>query len=154
MNFRINNRNHRKLCIIDGEIAYIGGFNVGNEYLGTNKKFGYWRDTHFRMVGEAVNHIQGRFILDWYQAGKYKKINYEDFSFKMDSHNGMSPVQIISSGPNSQVEHLKNMYIKLITSAKKSVYIQTPYFIPDTSFMDACKIAILSGVDFTHYDSK
>lgn len=147
LNFRINNRNHRKLCIMDGKTAYIGGFNVGDEYLGLDKKFGYWRDTHLRITGNAVNHIQGRFILDWHQAGKHKRGDYEEFSFYKGGHTGTSPVQIITSGPNSETEHLKNMYIKLILSARKSVYIQTPYFIPDTSFMDACKIALLSGVD-------
>lgn len=147
LNFRINNRNHRKLCIMDGKTAYIGGFNVGDEYLGLDKKFGYWRDTHLRITGNAVNHIQGRFILDWHQAGKHKRGDYEEFSFYTGGHTGTSPVQIITSGPNSETEHLKNMYIKLILSARKSVYIQTPYFIPDTSFMDACKIALLSGVD-------
>ncbi|MGG3805939.1 cardiolipin synthase [Metabacillus fastidiosus] len=147
VNFRINNRNHRKLCIIDGEIAYIGGFNVGDEYLGVNKKFGYWRDTHLRIKGDAVNHIQGRFILDWNQAGKHQKETHGEFSFHIEKNYGTSPVQVISSGPNSHTEHLKNMYIKLILSAKQSVCIQTPYFIPDTSFMDACKIALLSGVD-------
>ncbi|WP_405115390.1 cardiolipin synthase [Paenibacillus sp. FSL K6-1217] len=147
LNFRINNRNHRKLCIIDGSIAYIGGFNVGDEYLGQVKKFGYWRDTHLRITGNAVSHIQGRFILDWHQAGKHERGDYGEFSFNMEPRTGTSPVQIITSGPNSSTEHLKNMYIKLILSAKESVYIQTPYFIPDTSFMDACKIALLSGVD-------
>ncbi|MEK3901918.1 MULTISPECIES: cardiolipin synthase [unclassified Paenibacillus] len=147
LNFRINNRNHRKLCIIDGSIAYIGGFNVGDEYLGQVPKFGYWRDTHLRITGNAVSHIQGRFILDWHQAGKHERGDYGEFVFNMEQHTGTSPVQIITSGPNSSTEHLKNMYIKLILSAKESVYIQTPYFIPDTSFMDACKIALLSGVD-------
>ncbi|MBP2241538.1 cardiolipin synthase [Cytobacillus eiseniae] len=147
VNFRINNRNHRKLCIIDGEIAYIGGFNVGDEYLGKAKKFGYWRDTHFKIKGQAINHIQGRFILDWHQAGKHQQGIHEEFSFQIKKRLGNIPVQIISSGPNSETEHLKNMYIKLILSAKHSVSIQTPYFIPDSSFMDACKIALLSGVD-------
>ncbi len=147
INFRINNRNHRKLCIIDGEIAYIGGFNIGNEYLGLNKKFGYWRDTHFKVKGDAVNPIQGRFILDWHQASDQEMHSYEEFSFHTSNNSGKSYMQIISSGPNSRTEHLKNMYIKLILSAKKSVYIQSPYFVPDSSFMDACKIALLSGVD-------
>ena len=147
VNFRINNRNHRKLCIIDGQIAYIGGFNVGDEYLGLKKKFGYWRDTHFRIKGGAVDQIQGRFILDWNQANKRQVTHSEEYAFQTQPHTGTSPVQIITSGPNSQTEYLKVMYIKLIMSAKKSVYIQTPYFIPDTSFMDACKIALLSGVD-------
>lgn len=147
INFRINNRNHRKLCIIDGTIAYIGGFNVGDEYLGMKKKFGYWRDTHLRIMGNAVNHIQARFILDWVYSSKDELVTGKEFSFTRVKHNGNSPVQIVSSGPNSKTEHLKNMYVRLIMSAKKSIYIQTPYFIPDTSFMDACKMALLSGVD-------
>ncbi|WP_040949457.1 cardiolipin synthase [Gorillibacterium massiliense] len=147
VNFRINNRNHRKLCIIDGEIAYIGGFNVGNEYLGLSKRLGYWRDTHLRIIGGAVDHIQGRFILDWNKATKHHKENLEQFMFRPEKHTGACAVQIIASGPNSRTEHLKNMYLKLMTTAKKSIYIQTPYFVPDSSFMDACKIALLSGVD-------
>lgn len=147
INFRINNRNHRKLCIIDGEIAYIGGFNVGDEYLGLDQKFGYWRDTHFRIQGDSVNHIQGRFILDWHQARKEQKEDYHEFCYHTHKHHGNSLIQIVSSGPNSETEHLKNMYIKMILSAKKNVYIQTPYFIPDASFMDACKIALISGID-------
>lgn len=147
VNFRINNRNHRKLCIIDGTYAYIGGFNVGQEYLGLDEKMGYWRDTHLRITGGAVDHIQGRFILDWNKATNRTKVNTDEFSFRSEKHTGKSAVQIISSGPNSQTEHLKNMYLKLIVTAKKSIYIQTPYFVPDSSFMDACKIALLSGVD-------
>ncbi|PGS55409.1 cardiolipin synthase [Bacillus sp. AFS041924] len=147
INFRLNNRNHRKLCIIDGRIAYIGGFNVGEEYLGIDRKFGYWRDTHFRIKGESVNQIQGRFILDWQQATKQNLHIIEEFAFNNDENIGSTPIQIVASGPNSETEHLKNMYVKLIMSAKKSIYIQTPYFIPDASIMDACKIAILSGID-------
>ncbi|OIJ20765.1 cardiolipin synthase [Anaerobacillus alkalidiazotrophicus] len=147
INFRINNRNHRKLCIIDGKIAYIGGFNVGDEYLGLHKKFGYWRDTHLRIKGDAVQHIQGRFILDWNQATKQQTGNIKKFSFSTETYKADSIVQIISGGPSSKTQHLKNMYIKLISSAKKEVWIQTPYFVPDSSFMDACKMALLSGVD-------
>lgn len=147
INFRVNNRNHRKLAIIDGRIAYIGGFNVGDEYLGLDKKFGYWRDTHLRIQGKAVHHIQGKFILDWHRAGDNKPGEWDEYAFHPEKQGGTIPIQIVSSGPDSVTEHLKNMYIKLILSAKKSVFIQTPYFIPDTSFMDACKIALLSGVD-------
>ncbi|MBB5172766.1 cardiolipin synthase [Texcoconibacillus texcoconensis] len=147
INFRINNRNHRKLCIIDGEVGYIGGFNVGEEYLGHDEKFGYWRDTHLRVRGGAVDQIQGRFILDWHYATKQQQLNSEQFSFRTKNHDGQSSAQVLASGPNSETEYIKNMYIKLMMSAKKNVYIQTPYFIPDASFMDACKVALLSGVD-------
>nr|WP_087568867.1 cardiolipin synthase [Paenibacillus sp. MY03] len=148
INLRINNRNHRKLCIIDGEVGYVGGFNVGDEYLGLSERMGYWRDTHFRIKGGAVALIQGRFIMDWSKATNYERQNIEKhFSFRPDHHPGNSAIQIISSGPNSQTEHLKIMYLKLITKAKRSIFIQSPYFIPDASFMDACKMALLSGVD-------
>lgn len=154
VNFRINNRNHRKLCVIDGKIAYIGGFNVGDEYLGLSRKFGYWRDTHLRIQGGAVRHILGRFMLDWSQATRHRSdlaplvLPDSDGAWEAAGERfGTSPVQIITSGPNSETEHIKNMHIKLITTAKTSIFIQTPYFIPDASFMDACKIALLSGVD-------
>lgn len=147
VNFRINNRNHRKLCIIDREVAYIGGFNVGEEYLGLHARMGYWRDTHLRMTGGAVDQILGRFMLDWNKAAPGGKMSPVQLRLRSDGHTGSSAVQIISSGPNSQTEHIKNMYLKLMMKAQKTIYIQTPYFIPDTSFMDACRIALLSGID-------
>ncbi|KPV40849.1 cardiolipin synthase [Alicyclobacillus ferrooxydans] len=147
VNLRINNRNHRKLCIIDDEIAYIGGFNIGNEYLGLSKKFGYWRDNHLRLRGGAVHDIQGRFFLDWNQATNQNLVHFEAYAFQPNWERGSSVVQVVASGPNSTTENVKNMYIKLIMSARSTVYIQTPYFVPDSSFMDACKIALLSGVD-------
>jgi len=154
VNFRINNRNHRKLCVIDGEIAYLGGFNVGDEYLGLSKKFGNWRDTHLRIQGGAVRQILGRFLLDWGEATRHRPgleppVNQagETGQERFGSRGGTSAVQVIASGPHSQTEHIKNMYIKLIATAKTSVFVQTPYFIPDASFMDACKIALLAGVD-------
>jgi cardiolipin synthase A/B len=147
VNFRINTRNHRKLCIIDRNVAYIGGFNVGEEYLGLHARMGYWRDTHLRMTGGAVDQILGRFMLDWNKAAPGGTISPVQLGLRSDGHDGSSVVQIISSGPNSQTEHIKNMYLKLMMKAQKSIYIQTPYFIPDTSFMDACRIALLSGID-------
>ncbi len=89
INLRLNYRNHRKLVIIDGEIGYVGGFNVGDEYLGLSKKFGYWRDTHLKLKGEAVNAIQTRFILDWNQASKSASINYQDRYFPPKKQQGM-----------------------------------------------------------------
>lgn len=144
VNFKINFRNHRKLAIIDGQVGYIGGFNIGDEYLGKNKKFGYWRDTHLRIHGNAVRNMQTRFILDWNQASR-NDIFYED-RFYIGAEVGDVGVQIVSSGPDSDWEQIKYGYIKMILSAKEYVYIQTPYFIPDESLMDALRIAALSGV--------
>lgn len=145
INLKINHRNHRKLTIIDGKIGYIGGFNIGDEYLGKNKKFGYWRDTHLRIIGDAVNHMQTRFILDWNQASRHD-ILYDD-RFYAAVPSGDVGIQIVTSGPDSDWQQIKNGYIKMILSAKKYIYIQTPYFIPDESLADALRIACLSGVD-------
>ncbi|MCT4783338.1 MULTISPECIES: cardiolipin synthase [Exiguobacterium] len=147
INFRVNNRNHRKLCIIDGEIGYIGGFNVGNEYLGANRQFGYWRDVHLRMRGEAVRELSERFLLDWNRAEPTKRTTEKDeLMWPAVMHETFTaPVQVVTSGPNSTTEHLKNMLVKMITEAKEAIYIQTPYFIPDASFLDACRIALMSG---------
>ncbi|MCC5892063.1 cardiolipin synthase [Exiguobacterium sp.] len=147
INFRVNNRNHRKLCVIDGEIGYIGGFNVGNEYLGTNRQFGYWRDVHLRIRGEAVRELLERFLLDWNRSVPTKqKTEKEAFVWPQGTLDTFAaPVQIVTSGPNSTTEHLKNMLVKMITEAKDAIYIQTPYFIPDASFLDACRIALMSG---------
>ncbi|MCF3943505.1 cardiolipin synthase [Oceanobacillus alkalisoli] len=145
INFKINYRNHRKLAIIDGKIGYIGGFNIGDEYLGKDKKFGYWRDTHLRVKGSAVEGMQTRFILDWNQAAK-DNIHYEDHYYQSEKA-GDAGMQIVSSGPDQNLEQIKNAYIKMILEAKEYIYIQTPYFIPDESLRDALRIAALSGVD-------
>ncbi|PAQ14792.1 cardiolipin synthase [Bacillaceae bacterium SAOS 7] len=147
INLRLNYRNHRKLVIIDGKIGYVGGFNVGDEYLGLDPKFGYWRDTHLRIEGTAVHSIQTRFILDWNQASIDHRIDYSEHFFPhKPSHKDIS-MQIVTSGPDSEWEQIKSGYIKMVSSAKKSIYIQSPYFIPDASLLDALRIAALCGVD-------
>jgi cardiolipin synthase A/B len=147
INIRLNYRNHRKLSIIDGKTGYVGGFNCGDEYLGVSTKFGYWRDTHLRISGNAVDPMQTRFILDWNQASKKRGIAYETRYFPMKEDSGNAALQIVSSGPDSEWEQIKNGYIKMITKAEHSIYIQTPYFVPDESLQDALRIAALSGKD-------
>ncbi len=147
INLRLNYRNHRKLVIIDGMVGYIGGFNVGDEYLGLNKRFGYWRDTHLRITGSSVHAIQTRFILDWNQASHRHDISYLPNLFPETTPSGNIAMQIVSSGPDSEWEQIKYGYIKMISSAKKSIWIQTPYFIPDESLLDSIKIAALTGKD-------
>lgn len=144
INLKINFRNHRKLAIIDGKVGYIGGFNIGDEYLGKDKKFGYWRDNHLRIDGNAVRNMQTRFILDWNQASR-DHILYED-RFYTAHPAGDVGMQVVSSGPDSEWEQIKNGYMKMIMSAKEYIYIQTPYYIPDESLRDALRIAVLSGV--------
>ncbi|MFC3886208.1 cardiolipin synthase [Bacillus songklensis] len=146
LNFRVNYRNHRKIVIIDGKIGYVGGFNIGDEYLGLNKKFGYWRDTHLKVAGSAVDTLQTRFFLDWNSASPEKSA-FEKRYYPLKKSNGSTAVQILSSGPDSEWHQIRNGILKMIYSAKKSIDIQTPYFVPDESVMNALKIAAVSGVD-------
>lgn len=142
---KLNYRNHRKIAIIDGKIGYTGGINIGDEYMGKNKKFGYWRDTHIKIEGNSVYMLQMIFLTDWYYTTK--EIITEDKYFPSPQRCGSSMVQIIASGPDSDWESIRYAYFSAICQAKKSIYIQTPYFIPDESILIALKSAALSGVD-------
>lgn len=146
--FRINYRNHRKIVVIDGRLGFMGGFNIGREYLGRSRKFGYWRDTHLCIEGSTVTSLAVRFVLDWNYAAK-ENLFLQDKLFEIPDYvrNGHDPVQIISSGPDSQTKTIHDNYLRLIHSAKDHVYIQTPYLIPDESILDALMIAARSGVD-------
>ena len=146
INIRINYRNHRKIVVIDGEVGYVGGFNVGNEYVNKGKQFDFWRDTHIRIMGEAVNELNKRFILDWDYASEGELKSYQDY-FQDEKDYGNIGMQIISSGPDHREEYIKNAYMKIINNAKKNVYIQTPYLVPDEPIKEALRIAALSGVD-------
>ncbi|MBJ6362632.1 cardiolipin synthase [Paenibacillus sp. GCM10012307] len=147
LNLRLNYRNHRKLAIIDGRYGYIGGFNIGDEYLGKSKRFGPWRDTHLRLEGGAVQQIQVQFILDWNLASTAQlPLELDYFQVSPDGE-GSVGMQIVSSGPDSVLEQIKNSYLKMIYAAKESIYLQTPYFIPDDSLLTALKLASISGVD-------
>jgi len=142
----INYRNHRKNVIIDGKIGYLGGINIGDEYLGCSDHFGDWRDTHLKIQGESVNSQQYRFLLDWKFASGNDLLKEEKY-FPKNKVKGRSAVQIVSSGPDSREAEIKAMFLKMIYEAEKSIYIQTPYFIPDQSMLEALKIATRSGVD-------
>jgi cardiolipin synthase A/B len=147
VNFRVNFRNHRKLTIIDGKIGYIGGFNIGDEYLGKSKILGYWRDTHLRIQGNAVYMLQARFFLDWnLSAPKRMQELPAYFPITEELADGIG-VQIVSSGPNSEKQQIKNAYLKMISKARQKIFLQTPYFVPDESILTALKMAAMSGVD-------
>jgi cardiolipin synthase A/B len=146
LNMKLNYRNHRKLVIIDEEIGYLGGFNIGKEYLGLKKKFGYWRDTHLRLMGSCVQDMHARFILDWRFASK-EDLPLESAYYGPVRDAGETGIQIVASGPDSKAPEVKRGYLKMITSAKKNIYIQSPYFVPDASIMESLKNAIASGVD-------
>lgn len=143
---RINYRNHRKISIIDGREAYLGGFNVGNEYLGLSKKFGNWRDTHIKIKGSAISSLQWRFFLDWRFATGKGVGSCQSYLVDEDVTNTVG-IQIVTSGPDSKWASIKDGYLKMISNARDKIYIETPYFIPDESIYEALKIAGLSGVD-------
>lgn len=146
LNLRLNYRNHRKLAIIDGQVGFVGGINVGDEYLGLVERFGYWRDTHLKITGSAVYDMQTRFILDWNLSSEHK-LNLKHQLFPPVTNAGKIGVQMVSSGPHSEAEQIKNSFIKMIYGAKENIYIQTPYFVPDEPLLSALKTAALSGVD-------
>lgn len=158
ISFLINNnfayRNHRKIVVIDGKIGYIGGMNIGVDYLSQDKKITPWRDTHIRLVGEAVALLQTRFLQDYSCSSKgHIKSELKTLGdtaavyYPIPTKSSFGPVQIISSGPDSSSEEIKQAYLKMISIARNTLYLETPYFIPDRSFIDALIIAKKSGVD-------
>lgn len=147
VNFRLNYRNHRKLCSIDDTIAYIGGFNIGDEYIGKDPKFGYWRDTHLRIEGDAVGNIKLRFTQDWCYASGQNIQDQSDFTYKGRPVIGHIPCQMIASGPDTRLHNIQLAMVKMIASAKHRVDIQTPYFIPTAPLIDAIIMAIQVGVE-------
>ncbi|WP_340007044.1 cardiolipin synthase [Paenibacillus sp. FSL K6-0276] len=125
---RLNYRNHRKIIVVDGKIGFFGGLNIGDEYVGKNPKIGYWRDTHFSITGDALLWIQYTFLTDWYLAKE--QIITDSFYYPIQKSQGKELVQIVKSGPD---EPILEFIFSFIISAKKRIYIETPYFIPDPS---------------------
>jgi len=144
VNTRINNRNHRKLVVIDGGTGVCSGFNVGIEYTGRGP-MGPWRDDGVVMKGGAAIAIETRFIQDWnFAAGD--TITIAPYLPETDGK-GKSPVQIVSGGPDSEHSPIRQHYVKMISMAKKKIYIQTPYFVPEGTIIVALEMAAQSGVD-------
>lgn len=146
INLRLNYRNHRKVAVIDGKIGYIGGFNVGDEYLGSNRKIGYWRDTHLRIIGGAAASIQHQFLIDWNAASPNIPLKYDGRFFPNIKGPGNAAVQIIESGPDKGISQIRDGMLKLISRAEHSIDIQTPYFVPDNAILAALKVAAMGGV--------
>jgi cardiolipin synthase len=142
---RFNYRNHRKIVVIDGRIAYCGGYNIGEEYLGRGP-LGNWRDSAVRIVGTGVDQLQIRFLQDWIFASE-KKVTNPSRYFRSVPERSSAMLQQVSSGPDTSQQWVKQSYIKMISMAQESCYIQTPYFLPDPSVIDALRVAAASGVD-------
>ncbi|MBB6631149.1 cardiolipin synthase [Clostridium algidicarnis] len=147
LNKRINFRNHRKIAVIDGKVGFVGGFNIGNEYLSKDKKIGYWRDTHLKIAGEAVRDLEERFLMDWTYASEEIIHDYGKYLTIDMSIDEITGTQIVSSGPDHKSPYIRNGFVKIINNAKKNVYVQSPYFIPDETTLESLKLSALSGVD-------
>ncbi len=142
---KINFRNHRKIIVIDGKTGFLGGLNIGDEYLGKNLKLGFWRDTHLKIEGEAVYMLQTIFLMDWYFITK-EEFNELTFFPKLKRY-GEQLIQINESGPDSDWQSIMQAYFYTITAAQERIYIITPYLVPGESIMTALKVGALSGVD-------
>lgn len=143
--FQINFRNHRKVVVVDGKVAWIGGHNVGDEYLGRDPKIGRWRDTHARIEGPAALMAQTSFVEDWFWAtNTYPALNWAGTAAADGSDN---PVLIIPSGPADELETTTLMFLHAISSAQERIWIASPYFVPDESIIAALQLAGLRGVD-------
>ncbi len=153
-----NFRMHRKMVIIDGLVAYTGGINIGDDYLGLDPRVHPWRDSAVRITGSAVQSVQLRFLSDWEyldkQAGKRRAYtskvdNIEQIKkyFKIPEKTGNMGMQILSSGPDLNNAPIRDAYLKILSSAKEYVYIQTPYLAPDETLQSAFRMAARSGVD-------
>lgn len=148
LNLRVNYRNHRKIVVIDGKIGYVGGFNLGREYISKVPKFGYWRDTHLKIKGDAAISLQIRFALDWNYAAKENLfLQSRYFEQEMPAFSQAVGIQIVSSGPDTGTKNIRDNYLEMFHRARNHIYIQTPYFVPDDAILSALKIAARSGVD-------
>jgi cardiolipin synthase len=142
---RLNLRYHRKIVVVDGRTGFMGGLNIGDEYLSRDAKLGFWRDTHLKLEGEAVHTLQSIFLNDWYFVTRQEVQGARYFPQTFISQ--VLPVQIVGGGPDSNWTSILQGFFNAITTAKHSVSIETPYFIPDESLIMALKTAALSGLD-------
>lgn len=147
LNNKANFRNHRKIIVIDGFIGFVGGLNIGDEYLGRNENYGFWRDTHLMAKGEAVRSLQLIFLQDWYYSTNHSFLTDEYLTPSVPIVHKHGGVQMIAGGPDNEWSVIKNIFFSMISSAKESVWIASPYFIPDEDIFQAIKVAALSGID-------
>jgi cardiolipin synthase A/B len=144
-NQKLNFRNHRKIIIIDGFVGFVGGLNVGVEYLGENPDIGFWRDTHMVMEGEAVQVLHAIFLMDWeYVCGE--DLLEDDHLTSAIPAEGDGTVHVVASGPDTQLGIMSDLYYSLISCAEKSIWIATPYFVPNEAIRTALRVAAKKGV--------
>lgn len=141
--FQINFRNHRKILIVDGKSAFVGGLNIGDDYLGLWPDLGPWRDTHVRMVGPSVTVTQLIHAKDWYWC---QQMDLEA-DWQIPQSNGNANILVLPSGPSDDKQVCLLSYIAMVNSSQKRLWIANPYLVPPESLMDAILLASLRGVD-------
>ncbi len=144
--FALNYRDHRKLILIDGKTAFIGGCNLADEYINEKRAYGYWKDIGAKITGSAVDAFALTFLRQWEFVSK-KPVNYANFIRLYDKTEGDGVLVPYAGGPEYTQPVCKGIYQKMITGARKKLYIFTPYFVPDDAVMENLKTAALSGVD-------
>jgi len=142
--FQINFRNHRKIVVVDGHLAYVGGLNVGDEYMGRNPKFGRWRDTLVEVEGPSVKFVQVSFLEDWHWATG----DVPQLKWKAEKAEGSDTrVLALATGPADRFETCALFFSESINRARERVWITSPYFVPDSQIMTALQLAVMRGVD-------
>jgi cardiolipin synthase len=142
---RVNFRNHRKILIVDGKTGFTGGINFADRYLEGIDEIGMWRDTHLQITGDAVAALQVVFAADWFLIIN-ENLTGKDYFPPLSEAEG-TPVQITTSGPDSDWESIEQAFFSAIASAKNYVYLTSPYLMPPSSILSALKTAALSGID-------
>ncbi len=140
----INYRNHKKIVVIDGDISYTGGMNVKDEYV-KGLKWRVWRDTHVRIQGPASLGLESVFLVDWYYAHQ-EHLDYDRYFPRARSY-GEYPIQVMTAEPFGENSNILQGMFETITRARKSVYIETPYFVPPDSILTAIRTTALSGIE-------
>lgn len=143
---KVNYRNHRKLCIVDGRVGYIGGMNIALRYV-KGRGGQPWRDTHLRIKGGGVCGIQRAFLIDWYFVDRRLITNRAYYPVQTDVESNDCIMQIVTDGPVSDWPEMMQGYIRILLEAKRYVYIETPYFLPTEPVMFAMRTAALAGID-------
>ena len=146
----INHRNHRKIAVIDGEVAYMGGMNVGQEYIDGGSRFTSWRDTHFKLEGGSVNLLQAIFAIDWFNTTNDESCFEPKYYSGIEAsakESGSLPVQLPTSGYDTPWPALLHLYFGMVTMAQKNITIVSPYFVPDSSMLTALKTAAMRGLE-------
>lgn len=142
---RANYRNHRKIAVIDGRIGFTGSQNIGDEYRGRRAKLGPWRDTHMKIVGPAVHQLQEVFVQDWHYTTREDLVTGE--CFPPPETAGTHIVQMVPSGPDQEAPVMHQLLFAAVSSARSSICVITPYFVPDTSMIMAFQSASYRGVE-------